>query len=238
MKISFLLFWLMAVDTRIFVRCHLESCAYYQPLLKNAPSLKTLFNQTRFVDFILSFITADDDGSCDPYWDAKEPVDSDSVEDEGEEEENGGSLIENYILGGGKPDVDKIYKTLDKVSYLGISFGGPKHTDLVDSCPTSKKLADAMMKVVNKYDVTHLDVYMEDSLFTKKNMQKLYHALKKVKEKSKYELVISLAVPIETNVGIKLSVVDSLKPFIHQKDLIDLFMLKYDFYSIGLIFND
>lgn len=220
----------------------LASAAYYFPLEEKAPSVETLSDKTRFVDFIIGYITnggGDEDDGCTPYWDGKVLIGGDHLEmidrlhskepkhriklaNEEEEEEDDDNVDDDDD----EPDIDEVFNELNEVATIAISFGGPQETDLIDSCNNYRNLAKAFLSVINKYQITDIDIFMDESVMTQENMKKLYNTIRKVRNAYEFQLTISLVVPVEANVGIKSSIVENLKPFENQTDLIDCFMLK------------
>ena len=121
----------------------------------------------------------------------------------------------------------QVIKILKENDNIGITFGGYKDKDLVNTCKTPEELAGAITKVLDVYNVSEIDFNMDDSLMTKENMDKLFEALKILKKVNKTEyLAVSLAIPLEKDKGVHSKVLESMKSYKTNNEHVDYFMLK------------
>lgn len=190
--------------------------AYYLPYSNNAPPVKYLIKKSEIQDFILGSITSKE-GQCSPAWDG-------SV--------SSANVNQNDV-------VPSIVNILDQFGEVGVSFGvagisnaGGGHKDLLEVCTsdtnsTMNELAKTYTDIIDKYQVSRIDFYLDESVITDVNMRKLANALAVLKErKTGNGLTVSFVLPLKIGEGINGDVLSKMDIFKNNSDLIDIFLLK------------
>ncbi|MEV0841358.1 carbohydrate binding domain-containing protein [Actinocatenispora sera] len=113
----------------------------------NGDSLAQLAQQSGNTYLTLAFLQTASKGSCTPYWDGDTsmPVDASQY----------GSDIDTIRAGGG-----------DVIPSFGGYTADNTGTELADSCTDVGQIAAAYEKVITTYDVTRLDLDIEDNSLT------------------------------------------------------------------------
>ncbi|HEX4462375.1 MAG TPA: carbohydrate-binding protein, partial [Polyangia bacterium] len=150
----------------------------FMPLDDSPQSLPDVIAATGEKSFLLAFVL--DSGGCTPAWDglAANPVASDTKV---------AAVIAATRAAGGD---------------VGISFGGYNGTELGQSCGSASALAAAYQAVIDKYQLTHIDLDVENAaLGDTANETKRFQAVKLLEDAATAAgrtLNVSLTIPMTT----------------------------------------
>lgn len=98
-----------------------------------------------YKDIMLSFIVADPDDGCQPNW--------------------GGAYTLNEMSE--TLDIDRrIARLKQQGGTIGVSFGGLANKELAVECSDETKLAEAYKSVIDRYDLTTIDLDLENTALT------------------------------------------------------------------------
>ena len=120
---------------------------YIDMSLWDSAELQPVMSQSGVKTLILSFVDADTQGGCNPYWEAIGPIDDD------------------YLPAGSQSPTTTVLQQVAAVRAAGgnviISFGGELGEELALACSTVQDLQAAYQAVVTRYQATSLDFDIE-----------------------------------------------------------------------------
>ncbi|MCA1187943.1 MULTISPECIES: chitinase [unclassified Saccharopolyspora] len=154
----------------------LRAAPYYMPLDNDPQDIAEAIESSGQRDYIFAFVLAPDEGSCTPTWDGK--ADQEVATDTAVQ-----AKADAVRAAGGD---------------LSVSFGGYNGIELGAACADSAALADAYQQVIDKYELTHIDLDVEgDDLGDVAGETKRFEAIKTLKERNP-ELHVTLTLPMTT----------------------------------------
>lgn len=183
----------------------LSNAPYFMPLDEDAQDIGEFVRESSLKQVILAFVVST--GQCLPAWygNPKWPVESDT----------------------------KVLAIVKKIRSLGgdvgVSFGGASGAELGHVCETVDQLATAYQLVIDKYNLTYIDLDIEgNAIENPAENRKRFEAVQKLKETAKNrgrKLYVSLTLPT-TVVGLNWPGREEVRSAIEtQSDLIDCFAL-------------
>jgi hypothetical protein len=197
-----------------------KSPVYFMPLDNQPQDLATAIATTGERSYLLAFVL--DSGGCTPAWDgqAAHTVAADTEV---------GALISAARAAGGD---------------VGVSFGGYNGTELGQSCATPDALAAAYQSVIDKYQLTHIDLDVENgALGDQANEAKRFAAVKILQDNVKITgraLSVSLTIPT-TTVGLPDTGKDELRAAIAagcQLDIVNIMDFDYGGPAATMVASD
>jgi hypothetical protein len=160
---------------------------YFMPLENNPQNITDAINAGGVKNFNLAFVL--DSGGCTPAW--------------------GGDA--NHKVSGDSTVTGVVSAVRAKGGDVAVSFGGYNGVELGATCGGSSGLANAYQQVINKYNLTRIDLdYEGDDLDA--NMAVRFGAIKTLQNNAKAagrQLHVSLTIPM-TTVGFPGSGIDEL----------------------------
>jgi hypothetical protein len=177
--------------------------AYFMPLDNTPQSVSDIVSNSGEKELLLAFVL--DSGSCTPAWDG----------------DSAHTVASDTTV---QADVTAVRAAGGDVS---VSFGGYNGTELGATCGSSSALAAAYQKVINKYQLTRIDLDWEgDDLDA--NMAVRWGAIKTL-EQNNPSLKVTLTIPM-TTVGLPDTGKDEIRQAISTGARIDVVnIMDFDF---------
>lgn len=154
----------------------LKAAPYYMPLDNEPQDIAEAIQASGQKDYIFAFALAPSTDSCTPTWDGK--VGQEIATDTAVE-----AKADAVRAAGGN---------------ISVSFGGYNGIELATACADATALADAYQQVIDKYELTHIDLDIEgDDLGDVAGETKRFEAIKTLKERNP-DLHVTLTLPMTT----------------------------------------